>query len=822
MDPLSLFCSYAHADEDLRDELARHLASLKRQGIIAEWHDRQIPAGNEWDGEIRQHLRDAEVVLLLISSDFLASDYCNDVEVEEAMRMHEAGDARVIPVILRPCDWKGTPFEKLQGVPKNAKPVTTWDNPDEAFLDITKALRRAAEAMRANADPVPGAPPPPTPPPASGFAPTHWNLPCPTQTFTGRQTHLDQIETALAAGDRVALTALAGLGGIGKTQIALEFARRHRDDYDIGWFIRAEEPGVMRSDLSALAVRLGLADPTAGPDATMAALRQWWATHDRWLLVYDNVEQADESLRDALPTDGRGHVLLTSRSQAWGGTAEKIRVGVLPRDEAVALLLRRAEVATPTDAQREAADRVADALGDLPLALEQAAAYVDEAGIAFDAYLDLFQQRRADLLAEGTLSTAYPDTVATTWSLAFEKAEAECPAAGGLLRLCACLAPDDIPADLIRQWDEPWPGPLDAVRTDQLVWTKALAALRRHSLVRTDAEGLSVHRLVQAVTFDRMTKAERETWVTAAQRFIHQAVDVNMQTMTTRLSDFDKLIPHALANANLTGGDEEVQAHIVDRAATFAQLRADYVEAEALFRRALAIGEATHGTAFPRIAYVNNLGRVLRDRGDLDGAEDAFRRALANWESTHGDNHPVVAILVSNIGGVLLDRGDLDGAEDAYRRAHAIGEAAYGTDHPQVAMYANNLGIVLRARGDLDGAEGAYRHALATGEVAYGADHPYVAVYTRNLGRVLQNRGDLGGAEDAYRRALGINETAYGPGHPEVAIDVANLGSLLQDRGDLDSAEDAFRRALDIFERKLGPDHPNTQIVRDHLASLRS
>ena len=384
------------------------------------------------------------------------------------------------------------------------------------------AIRFAVEAMPSTADPAPVAPLPPST--VSVPTPTLWNLPAPTQTFTGREDLLTRVETALGAGDRVALTALAGMGGIGKTQIALEFARRHRADYDLGWFLRAEEPGVLRSDLSALAVRLGLAEPTAGPEATMAALRQWWATHDRWLLVYDNVEQADDTFRAALPTDGRGHVLLTSRSQAWGGTAEKIAVGTLPRDEAVALLLKRAEVTTATDAQRSAADRVADALGDLPLALEQAAAYVDETGISFDAYLDLFQQRRADLLAEGTLSSAYPATVAMTWSLAFEKAEAECPAAGGLLRLCACLAPDDIPGDLIRQWDQPWPGPLDAVRTDPSMWTKALAALRRHSLIRTDAEGLSVHRLVQAVTLDRMTEAEHEMWMTAAQQLLDRAV----------------------------------------------------------------------------------------------------------------------------------------------------------------------------------------------------------------------------------------------------------------------------------------------------------
>lgn len=143
--PIEVFFSYSHQDEKLRDELAKQLKLLERQGVISAWYDRQIIAGSEWGSEIDTHLDSAQVILLLISADFLASDYCWDIEVKRAMERHEAGEAIVIPVILRPVDWKGTPFSKLQALPKNAKPVTTWTNQDEAFLDAAKGIRQAVE-----------------------------------------------------------------------------------------------------------------------------------------------------------------------------------------------------------------------------------------------------------------------------------------------------------------------------------------------------------------------------------------------------------------------------------------------------------------------------------------------------------------------------------------------------------------------------------------------------------------------------------------------------------------------------------------------------
>ena len=765
--PLTLFYSYAHADEDLRDELQKHLALLKRDGVIDGWHDREIEAGTDWDGEISKHLEAADVVLFLVSADFLASDYCWEVEVARAMARHKGGEARVIPVILRPCNWTRAPFATIQAVPKDAKPVTRWDDQDEAFLNVAQAIERAAESIRTTRTLTPE-------PPISAEV---WNLPPPTRTFTGRDDLLRDVDTQLKKGGPIALTALAGLGGIGKTQVALEFARRHRDRYDVGWFVRAEEPGVLRADLSALAVHLGIAEPAVGPEATMAALREWWRTHDRWLLLFDNAPNAD-AVRGVLPKEGGGHVVITSRAQAWRGTARKIDVRHLSRLESVALLLRSDDA---TDVQRAAVGRVAEELGDLPLALEQAAAYVDAAGISFEDYLNLYRQRRADLLARGKIGDGYPNTVATTWDLAFERAEAECPAAGGLLRLVACLAPDDLPADLIRSWDEPWPGPLDAIRTDPLGWSDALAALRHHSLVRVGGNGtFSVHRLVQAVMLDRMDEYEQATWADAARRLLVSRLGVDLPIMSGRLRELAPLVPHALASGDLPAGDASLRIAALHSAATYSVANADYEETETLTRRLVDLTEA-------------------------------FRDA----------DHPDVGTQLNNLGYVLQYRGDLNGAEDAFRRALAIGDAAHGPDHPQVAIYTNNLGNVLRDRGDLDGAEDAFRRALAIDDAAHGPDHPEVATDLNNLGAVLRDRGDLDGAEDAYRRALAIGEAAYGSDHPTVAIRVSNLGSVLRDRGDLDGAEDAFRRALAIFEKMLGPDHPDAQIARDKLAALR-
>ncbi|TVQ21892.1 MAG: TIR domain-containing protein, partial [Leptolyngbya sp. DLM2.Bin15] len=227
--PLSAFISYSHRDEDFKDELVIHLATLKRQGKISAWQDRDIEAGAEWDSEIKQQLEAAELILLLITPRFLASNYCYDLEMQRAVERHNEGTARVIPIIVKPCDWQGTPFSKLQVVPKDAKPITTWDNQDEAFLNVVQGIRKAVESLHAKkplgttaeASPV-------VPEPSASGNPTAVSaLPAPRAsspfstynpaTFAGRDAETANLTARFQGHCRI--VALVGMTGIGKTAL---------------------------------------------------------------------------------------------------------------------------------------------------------------------------------------------------------------------------------------------------------------------------------------------------------------------------------------------------------------------------------------------------------------------------------------------------------------------------------------------------------------------------------------------------------------------------------------------------------------------------
>ncbi|MCP5116415.1 MAG: toll/interleukin-1 receptor domain-containing protein, partial [bacterium] len=244
-DPVELFISYSHKDEALKEQLEDHLALLKRNGLIKVWHDRRITAGKEWAGQIDQHLNTAQVILLLVSAKFLASDYCYDKELTRALERHEAGAARVIPVILRPVDWELAPFRKLQALPTDGRPVTTWEDSDEAFTVIAKQLRKAIEQLSSEA-PAPKPDRAPATPPRS---------PEQTPFFTGREEVLTGLRKAMESS---AKAALSGIGGVGKTQTALEYVHRYRGQYNHILWTKADSRESLITGFSSLAGQLGL------------------------------------------------------------------------------------------------------------------------------------------------------------------------------------------------------------------------------------------------------------------------------------------------------------------------------------------------------------------------------------------------------------------------------------------------------------------------------------------------------------------------------------------------------------------------------------
>ena len=806
---LDFFISYHHTDREWAEWIAWTLEEDGWSVLLQAWDFR---AGQNFIGNMDEGVARAKRTLAVLSPDYVTSPYCR-AEWQAAFAQDPGGAKRIfLPVRVRDFRVEGLlgpiAYIDLVGLDDAAAK-------ERLLAEVKGERRKPTEAPtypRAVAEEpaFPGALPP-------GFkVPLRRN-----PNFTGREALLDALREALTSGKAAALTqAIHGLGGVGKTQLALEYAYRHAADYRLVGWVRSEEAVRRASDYAALAAALGLPEKDAqDQDAIIQAVRACLETRGDWLLVFDNAP-APQALGEYLPRNPAGHVVVTSRYAAWRGVAKPLEVPRFPRPESVKFLLER----TGSE-DADAADAVADALGDLPLALEQAGAYAGETEITLSAYLDLFRKREAEMLARGKPSQEYPETVATTWLMAMEAARKKCPAAGDLLNLCAQVAPDDIPLDLLAEKAHTLPARLRKAAEDPLKRNKAVAALRAYSLcqVGREARTLSVHRLVQAVSRDRLDAKGRKRWAGAAVEVVNAAFPQKSQDVRT-WDACARLLPHALAageRAEALGAAREATGRALNQAGLYLKGRARFAEAKACFERAIKIDEATVGPDHPDVANcVNNLGCVLEAQGDLAGAKKCFERAIEIGEATVGSDHPDVATRVNNLGIVLWAQGDLAGAKKCIERAIGIDEKAYGKDHPEVAIRVSNLGLVLKAQGDLAGAKKCYERAIAIDEKAYGPDHPNVATGVNNLGTVLKAQGDLAGAKTCFERALAIDEKAYGPDHPNVARDVSNLGRVLQDQGDLAGAKKCFERAYRIALKFLGEDHPRTRLYRRNLEAV--
>jgi tetratricopeptide (TPR) repeat protein len=864
--PVEVFYSYAHEDASWLNELEKHLSLLRRQGLITAWHDRHILPGTDWSQAIDEHLERASVILLLISADFLASDYCYGIEMRRALERHQANEARVIPILLRPVDWKDAPFARLQALPTAAKPITTWRNRDEAFTDVASGIRRVIEDLSSLQASAPRAALPPV-----------WNVPYPRNSFfIGRDEILARLRTQLQAGQATALSqpqAITGLGGIGKTQIAVEYAYRFHQDYRVVLWARAEDTEALTSSYVTIASLLNLPEQKEQDQSiTVQAVKTWLQTHSGWLLMLDNAD--DLSLVPAfLPPAMGGHLLLTTRAFTAGHLASRIEVDTLSAEQGALFLLRRASLMAPdatlehvSPQARELAMLVSQELGGLPLALDQAGAYLEATGIALATYQQIYQRHRTALLAQRRAQgTDHPEPVASTWSLSFERVEATNAAAADLLRLCAYLAPDAIAEEILTQGAE-YLGPvLGPVAADAFLLGQAIEALRAYSLVGRDPglQTLSMHRLVQAVVRDALDAAGKQRWAERAIRAVHAALppvehaswphwerllahaqacaawmdpqEIHLQEATevlhkagwylierARYNEAEPLLERAYQVSEQQQGAEHLDT--ARDALTLAYLyhsQGKYEQAEPLYERALAIYEQQLGPEHPDTATsLNNLAELYRVQGKYEQAEPLYERALAISEQQLGPLHPNTASSLNNLAGLYEAQGKYEQAEPLFVRALAIKEQQLGPLHPNTANSLNNLAGLYHAQGKYEQAEPLYERALAIYEQQLGSLHPLTAASLNNLAGLYRVQGKYEQAEPLYERALAISEQQLGPLHPNTASSLNNLAGLYHAQGKYEQAEPLFVRALAISEQQLGPEHPSTALTLDNLAGL--
>jgi tetratricopeptide (TPR) repeat protein len=839
--PVEIFCCYSHEDEMWLRKLETHLSELVRQGFISLWYDRLISPGTAWAEVIDQHLETASVVLLLVSADFLASDYCTGREMKRAMARQEAGEARVIPLLVREVYWKDAPFAHLQVLPTDARPLSIWRDEDTALADVVAGIRRVLEDL-----PLPAASTPRTAMPAI------WNIPYPRNPFfLGRDEELSQVRYHLQGDPATAHAppqAISGLGGVGKTQLALEYAYRYHQDYQVVLWAHAESIEALVSSYVAIATLLLLPERKAmKQDIMVQAVKIWLQTHRSWLLILDNADELT-LLPDFLPSTLGGHLLLTTRATATGRLAFRLEVETLRPEHAALFLLRRAALLAPNATleqasaeERELALQISQELGRLPLALDQAGAYLEETGADLDSYWQIYQQHRANLLERrGGLVADHPAPVATTWSLSFERVEEKNPATADLLRLCAFLAPDSIPEEILAKGTSCLGPGLAEVTADVFRLNQAIEALRAYSLVRRNPKEktLSIHRLVQAVLQDTLSEQERRLW---AEQTILAVNTVFSEPLSGGLPSRERLLPHVLLAAQWSDiyqiNRVEV-GHLFLQAGKFFR----YAQAESLCRRGLVIYKQWFGSEHSKVAEaLTILGNILR--GPSAEAEQLYRQALAIYEKQMQPEHSYGTLFpMTNLAQLYIEQKKYILAESLCQQALTIAEQQFGSEDPRLCHRLNDLADCYCKQGKYTLAEPLYQRALAIDEgVALQPEQWFghrpnerilrilsldVANALNRLAHLYSKQGKYAEAELLYQRALPIYEQqseserwlVYPPNHLPSPLNA--LANLSLEQGKYAEAERLYQRALSICERLQTFKHLATVEVMHGLARL--
>ncbi|MFE4215619.1 FxSxx-COOH system tetratricopeptide repeat protein [Streptomyces sp. NPDC056844] len=700
-----------------------------------------------------------------------------------------------------------------------------------------------------------------------GTVPRIWNAPPRNPGFTGRSLVLERMRDQLGGGMAVVLPqpqTLYGLGGVGKTQVALEYVHRFMADYDLVWWISSEQIDDVVASLAELAVRLGAqgGDDMAAASQEAVDLLRRGVPSERWLLVFDNADDP-ERLRRYFPQGGSGHILVTSRNQSWSQHGDALPVDVFLREESIEHLQRRAPGLSDEDAAQ-----VATAVGDLPLAVEQAAAWIAETATPIDTYLEQLAQQAPEVLALNQ-PAGYPQPVAATWNISIERLKERSPAAVRLLQLCAFFAPEPISANLLysKEMIEALK-PYDASLQEKLVLGRVIREIGRFALAKVDqvSNSIQVHRLVQAVIRAQLSEEEQREARHVVHRILAGARPDDDEPIDNPETwpRFATIWPHLGPSDARNCKDAETRRLLIDRV-RYLWKRGDVRTAGRLGDELRDTWREMLGNQDLQYLYLCfHLSNILRTRGRYVEAKELDEVTLGRQRAVLGPEHPHTYMTTSSLAIDLGLLGDYGRAIELATAAHEGFSQIFHDRHPRTLAAANNLALNLRSVGQYARAREIDQDVYDLRSEVLGPEHPYslssamsLARDLREVGRYEDSVGLLSRTYDMYKATLGRTypttlsaakslavslrragqledarrltvatraryRAKYTSANPESLACDLNMAADLFAAGEAVEARDAAQEVVDQYMNVPGEQHPYTLAAQNNLGAYLS
>jgi hypothetical protein len=621
--------------------------------------------------------------------------------------------------------------------------------------------------------------------------------------FTGREQLLERLHSMLRAGaSQMAILphALHGMGGVGKTQLAIEYCWRYAAEYDLVWWVRAESPTSMRSGLADLAEAMDL----PGADINKKVLNvidvlQQRDRFFRWLLIFDNANTPEE-VRPYLPPFG--DVLVTSRNSDWAQVAEQLEVDVFTRDESITLLQRRGSGISYTDA-----DRVAEQLGDLPLALDQAGAWQAATAAPAAELLRLLTERMNQWLAEAP-AAGPPASLLATWDLAFSELRQRAPGAARLLELLAFFGPDPIAIRLLQEGNTAEVSePLARVLRDEIQLRRAIREIGRYALAKPNSarDEIEIHRLVQSVLRDQLTLQEQEVTRDAVHRVIGAANPASPDFKHS-WDRHAELMPHISPSRVVFGWSEAGHRAALDQI-RYRFMRGDYERSASLGETAVTKWRTSRGPNDELTLIAQRHWAVaIRELGKYKEAAALNRETLERLRAVFGDDHEHTIATVNSVGKDLRLQGRWQEARALEEENLERSRRVFGSDEPETARAMNNLAVDLRILGDASGALALDKQCLELRQQLLGVEHPDTLI---TLVNVIRDNADAGRYSEAHTLYLEAKPRfdALGARH-RVAIEATLvLAMILRRSGAVMRAREVAEEQFKVAQRALPAEH---------------